>query len=65
MRPSPQLANTIMTPMWGRVSDIVGRKAVLFPGIVVFAIGSALCGASQSMNMLIGGWGARWPSVVC
>lgn len=43
-----------MTPLWGRLTDIVGRKQVLYPGIVVFAVGSALCGASQSMNMLIG-----------
>lgn len=42
-----------MTPLWGRVTDIVGRKYILYPGIVVFAAGSALCGASQSMNMLI------------
>jgi MFS family permease len=42
-----------MTPLWGRVTDIVGRKYILYPGIVVFAVGSALCGASQSMNMLI------------
>lgn len=48
------LASTIMTPLWGRLTDIVGRKQVLYPGIVVFAVGSALCGASQSMNMLIG-----------
>ncbi|KAJ9107602.1 hypothetical protein QFC21_001061 [Naganishia friedmannii] len=47
------LASTIMTPLWGRVTDIVGRKYILYPGIVVFAVGSALCGASQSMNMLI------------
>jgi MFS family permease len=40
--------------MWGRLSDVVGRKNILYPGIIIFAFGSAMCGASQSMNMLIG-----------
>lgn len=48
------LASTLVMPATGRVSDVVGRKKVIMPGIAVFAVGSALCGASQSMNMLIG-----------
>lgn len=48
------LVSTIMVPCWGRVSDIVGRKEILLPGIIIFAIGSALCGAAKSMTWLIG-----------
>lgn len=48
------LASTLVMPATGRVSDVVGRKKVIMPGIAVFFVGSALCGASQSMNMLIG-----------
>ena len=38
------LASTAMVPIYGKLSDIYGRKAVLLFGIVVFLIGSALCG---------------------
>ncbi|CAM3173902.1 MFS transporter [Deinococcus saxicola] len=38
------LAGTAMVPIYGKLSDIYGRKPVLMFGIVVFLIGSALCG---------------------
>ncbi|AZI43640.1 DHA2 family efflux MFS transporter permease subunit [Deinococcus psychrotolerans] len=38
------LASTAMVPIYGKLSDIYGRKPVLLFGIVVFLIGSALCG---------------------
>lgn len=38
------LASTAMVPIYGKLSDIYGRKPVLMFGIVVFLIGSALCG---------------------
>ncbi|MFK7601533.1 MDR family MFS transporter [Deinococcus sp. SM5_A1] len=38
------LASTAMVPIYGKLSDIYGRKPILLFGIVVFLIGSALCG---------------------
>ena len=40
-------------PLWGKLSDLVGRKPLLYFGIVVFLAGSALCGAAQNMIWLI------------
>ncbi|KAG2221339.1 hypothetical protein INT45_014023 [Circinella minor] len=40
-------------PLFSKFSDIFGRKYILMSGIVVFLIGSVLCGASQTMIMLI------------
>ena len=47
------LAQTIVTPIYGKLGDLYGRKRVLQFAIVVFLIGSALCGLSQSMSHLI------------
>jgi EmrB/QacA subfamily drug resistance transporter len=47
------LASTTMIPIVGKLSDQFGRKWFLVTGIVVFLIGSALSGASQTMNQLI------------
>ena len=38
------LASTAMVPIYGKLSDIYGRKPILMFGIVVFLLGSALCG---------------------
>jgi EmrB/QacA subfamily drug resistance transporter len=48
------LTSTVMVPIYGKLSDLFGRKPLFLFGIVVFLIGSALSGASQSMNELIG-----------
>jgi EmrB/QacA subfamily drug resistance transporter len=42
-----------MVPIYGKLSDMFGRKAILLWGIIVFLIGSALCGISGSMIQLI------------
>ena len=42
-----------MVPIYGKLSDLFGRKPIFLFGVVVFLIGSALSGASQSMNQLI------------
>src|SRR5881392_406419 len=47
------LAQTIVTPIYGKLSDLYGRKIVLQSAIVLFLVGSALCGLSQNMTQLI------------
>ena len=47
------LAATITGPLYGKLGDLYGRKKVLQIAIVIFLIGSALCGLSQSMTELI------------
>ncbi|ORX98559.1 MFS general substrate transporter [Basidiobolus meristosporus CBS 931.73] len=47
------LTATACQPLYGKFSDIFGRKVVFLFAIVIFEVGSALCGASQSMTMLI------------
>ncbi|MGN6582988.1 MAG: DHA2 family efflux MFS transporter permease subunit [Rhizobiaceae bacterium] len=47
------LATTIVTPLYGKLGDLFGRKIVLQVSITLFLIGSALCGLSQSMSQLI------------
>jgi EmrB/QacA subfamily drug resistance transporter len=47
------LASTIVTPLYGKLGDLYGRKLVLQVAIVVFLIGSALCGIAQNMTELI------------
>ncbi len=47
------LASTTMIPLVGKLSDQFGRKWFLIIGTAIFLIGSALSGASQSMNQLI------------
>jgi EmrB/QacA subfamily drug resistance transporter len=46
------ITSTIATPLYGKLSDIYGRKPLYLFAIVVFVLGSALCGLSQSMYML-------------
>jgi EmrB/QacA subfamily drug resistance transporter len=48
------LTSTSATPIYGRLSDIYGRRALLLPAIVVFVIASVLCGFAQSLWQLIG-----------
>ncbi|KAF3916148.1 hypothetical protein AA313_de0203761 [Arthrobotrys entomopaga] len=43
----------LVLPLYTKLSDIFGRRNLFIFGTVVFIIGSALCGASQSMDMLI------------
>lgn len=47
------LAQSTTTVIYGKLSDIFGRKPVLIAGIVVFLIGSLLCGLAWSMTSLI------------
>ena len=47
------LATTIVTPLYGKLGDMLGRKVVLQSAILLFLVGSALCGMSRSMLELI------------
>ena len=48
------LTSAIATPIYGKLSDLYGRKNILSIGIIIFLVGSFLCGLSQNMYMLIG-----------
>src|ERR1035437_4956189 len=47
------LASTVTVPIYGKLSDIFGRKPLFILGISVFLIGSILSGISQNMTQLI------------
>ncbi|GHH88628.1 MFS transporter [Streptomyces sulfonofaciens] len=47
------LATAVTTPVWGKSGDLFGRKRMYLASIAVFLIGSALCGAADSMGALI------------
>ncbi|MBV9615776.1 MAG: MFS transporter, partial [Ktedonobacteraceae bacterium] len=47
------LTSTVMVPIYGKLSDLFGRKPVFLIGVVLFLVGSAASGAAQSMNQLI------------
>lgn len=47
------LSTTIVTPLYGKLGDLYGRKIVLQIAILLFLAGSALCGLSQTMGQLI------------
>ncbi|KAG2349700.1 MFS general substrate transporter [Suillus weaverae] len=50
---SYMLASASLGPLYGKLSDILGRKPMLYGSIIIFLIGSALCGAAQTMTWLI------------
>lgn len=47
------LMNAVTVLIYGKLSDLFGRKPILIIGIIIFLIGSILCGFAQSMKMLI------------
>src|SRR5215210_2835308 len=47
------LAQTAVTPVYGKLGDLYGRKRVLQGAMVIFLAGSALCGAASGMTELI------------
>src|SRR3954452_19055724 len=47
------LAVTIVTPLYGKLGDLYGRKLVLQGALVIFLVGSVLCGLAQGMTELI------------
>src|SRR3954469_16398260 len=49
------LGTTVSTPIWGKLGDLYGRKTIFVTSIVIFLIGSALCGMAGSA--MLGGPG--------
>jgi EmrB/QacA subfamily drug resistance transporter len=49
------LTSTSSTPLWGKISDLYGRRPMFQTAITVFVAGSVLSALAQSMPMLIGG----------
>jgi EmrB/QacA subfamily drug resistance transporter len=47
------LTSAISMPLYGKLGDMFGRKKILQTSIIIFLIGSALCGLSQNMDQLI------------
>jgi len=47
------LTSTAVTPLWGKISDLYGRRVIFQTTIVIFLIGSMLCGLAQNMPQLI------------
>jgi EmrB/QacA subfamily drug resistance transporter len=47
------LASTVSIPLYGKLSDIYGRRPFFIGGMVIFLVGSALSGTSQDMTQLI------------
>jgi EmrB/QacA subfamily drug resistance transporter len=48
------LTSTVTMPLWGRLSDLFGRRRVFLLGLTIFLVGSALSGLAQNMTELIG-----------
>lgn len=48
------LASTAILPLTGGLADIFGRKPIIMIAVLLFSLGSALAGAAQNMNMMIG-----------
>jgi EmrB/QacA subfamily drug resistance transporter len=47
------LTSAVVTPLYGKLGDLFGRKKIFQVAIVIFLIGSALCGLAQNMDQLI------------
>src|ERR1700730_1009575 len=53
------LSSTVGAPLYGKLSDIYGRRAMMLASICIFVAGSAACAAAQDMIMLILGRGLQ------
>ena len=47
------LASTVMVPIWGKLSDLYGRRPFYILGLGLFILGSTLCGVAQDFTQLI------------
>lgn len=55
MASSFSLTNAAFVPLWGKVSDIWGRKPILLLANAAFLIGSLICALSQNLPMVLAG----------
>jgi EmrB/QacA subfamily drug resistance transporter len=47
------LTSTVTVPVWGKLSDLFGRRRLFQIGVAIFLLGSAMCGLAQTMTQLI------------
>src|SRR5499427_9739428 len=47
------LTSALATPIFGKLSDLFSRRNLMLAGIGIFVLGSILCGAAQSMEMMV------------
>ncbi len=47
------LASTVAAPLYGKLGDLYGRRAMVFVSVGLFLLGSLLCGIADSMTFLI------------
>jgi MFS family permease len=47
------VSSTVLVPIYGKLSDLYGRKPILLVGMVLFLLGSLLCGISRTSTALI------------
>ena len=50
---APGATQTVTVPLYGKLSDLIGRRTLFIFAISVFLVGSALCGLAHSMLELI------------
>jgi EmrB/QacA subfamily drug resistance transporter len=50
---SYMLASTVSVPLYGKLGDLYGRRPLFLIAIVIFLVGSALCGLAQGMTQLV------------
>ncbi|KAH9962017.1 hypothetical protein BGW80DRAFT_1255739 [Lactifluus volemus] len=51
------LGSAALVPLYGGLAQIIGRRPIMLTALVLFALGSTICGAASNMNMLIAGRG--------
>ncbi|MEO6473446.1 MAG: MDR family MFS transporter [Aeromicrobium sp.] len=47
------LSSTAATPLWGKISDLYGRRLIFQTAIITFLVGSFLCGFARNIEELI------------
>ncbi|HEU5005150.1 MAG TPA: MDR family MFS transporter [Candidatus Saccharimonadales bacterium] len=47
------LTSAIVTPIYGKIGDLLGRKKIFQTAIIIFLVGSALCGLARNMDQLV------------
>ena len=47
------LTSALATPVFGKLADLFSRRNLMLAGVAIFVAGSTLCGAAQSMEMMV------------